>query len=100
MWTNTDRQTDRRRDKALSYRGCSLGRLAHLLLTRFDFGLQMGRWVKILALLPGAAAFDVVHAHSDGVISGVNHRAVTGVRKAAICFAPRTVSPLKLTAHL
>lgn len=56
--------------------------------------------MEILALLPGAAAFDVIHTNSDGVISGVNHWAVAGVSKAALYFAPRTVSPLKLPAHL
>lgn len=60
----------------------------------------MGRRVKILALLPGAAALDVVHANSDGVISGVNHWTVAGVGKAAIRFPSRAASPLKLAAHL
>lgn len=56
--------------------------------------------MEILALLPGAAALDVIHTNSDGVISTVNHWAVTGVSEAAIHFPSRTVSPLKLPAHL
>ncbi len=91
------------RNEAISYHGCSLGChgcLTDLLLTGFDFGLQVCGRVKILALLPGAAALDVVHADSDGVICGVNHWTVTGVSKAAICLPSCTVSPLKLTAHL
>lgn len=91
------------KDKALSYHSCSLGChgcLTGLLLTGFNFGLQVGRWVKILARLPGAPALDVVHANSDSVISGVNHWTVTGVSKAAICFPSCTSSSQKLAAHL
>lgn len=88
-------------NKALSYHGCSCHDcVIALLLTGFDFGLQVCRRVKILALLPGAAALDVVHANSDGVIRGVNHWAVTGVSKAAICLSSRTVSTLELAANL
>lgn len=60
----------------------------------------MGRRVEILALLPGAAALNVVHANSDGVIDGVNHWTVAGVSEAAIGLPSCTVSPLKLAAHL
>lgn len=56
--------------------------------------------MEILALLPGAAALDVIHTNGDGVIGGVNHRAVAGVSEAAIHFPPRTVAPLELPAHL
>ena len=88
-----------------SYHGCGGGLGCHgsvidLLLTGFDFCLQVCRRVKILALLPGAAALNVVHANSDSVICGVNHGAVTGVSEAAICLPSRTVSPLKLATHL
>lgn len=71
-----------------------------MLLTGFDFGLQVGRRMEILALLPGAAALDVIHTNGDGVIGGVDHWAVTGVSEAAIRFRSCTVSPLKLPAHL
>lgn len=94
-----------RRIKALSYHGCGCGLgcdgcLTDLLLTGFNFGLQVCRRVEILALLPGAAALDIVHANSDSVISGVNHWTVTGVSKAAICLPSCTVSPLKFTTNL
>lgn len=56
--------------------------------------------MEILALLPGAAALDVIHTNSDGVIATVNHGAVTGVSEAAIHFPSRTAPPLKLPAHL
>lgn len=93
------------KDNTLSYHCscCGLscdGCLTGLLLARFDFGLQVCRRVKVLALFPGAAALDVVHANSDSVICGVNHWIVTGVSKAAICLPSCTVSPLKLTTDL
>lgn len=74
--------------------------MAALLLTRLDLGLQVCRRVKILALLPGAAALDVVHADGDGVVRGVDHGAVTGVSKAAVRLPSRTAAALKLAAHL
>lgn len=60
----------------------------------------MCRGVEVLALLPGAAALDVVHADGDRVVAGVDHGAVAGVGEAAVCLASRTVPPLELTAHL
>lgn len=56
--------------------------------------------MEILALVPGAAALDVIHANSDGVVSGVDHWAVAGVSEAAVGFPSRAVSPLELPAHL
>lgn len=56
--------------------------------------------MKILALLPGAAALDVVHAHGDGVVGGVHHGAVAGMREAAVRLPPSAVPPLELPAHL
>lgn len=91
------------REKTLSYHGCSLGgngRLIDLLLIGLDFGLQVRRRVKILALLPGASALDIVHADRDSVVGGVDHRTVTWVGKAAICLPSRTVPTLKLTTNL
>jgi len=58
------------------------------------------RGVEILALLPGAAALDVVHAHGDRVVAGVDHGAVARVGEAAVRLAPGTVAPLELSAHL
>lgn len=77
--------------------GCGL---IHLVLGGLDLGLQMGRRVEVLALFPGAAALDVVHAHGDGVVVGVDHGAVCGVGEAAVVFAPGAVSPLIFPTHL
>lgn len=60
----------------------------------------MGRRVEVLALFPGAAALDVVHAHGDGVVVGVDHGAVCGVGEAAVVLAPGAVSPLIFPTHL
>ena len=56
--------------------------------------------MEILALLPGAAALNVVHANGDCVVTGVYHGAVTGVSEAAVRLPSCTVSPLKLAAYL
>lgn len=77
--------------------GCGL---VHLVLGCLDFGLQMGRRVEVLALFSGAPALDVVHAHSDGVVIGVDHGAVCGVGEAAVVLPPRAVSPLVFPTHL
>lgn len=59
-----------------TYHGCSSRGLVDLMLGGFDFGLQVSRRVKVFALLPRAAALDVVHAHGDRVVVGVDHGAV------------------------
>lgn len=74
--------------------------LVHLMLGGLNFGLQVGRGVKVLALFPGAPTLDVVHAHSDGVVIGVDHGAVCRVSEAALALPPSTVSPLVLPTHL
>ena len=56
--------------------------------------------MEVLALFPGAAALDVVHAHGDGVVVGVDHGAVGGVGEAAVVLAPGAVAPLVLPTHL
>ena len=60
----------------------------------------MCRGVEVLALLPGAAALDVVHAHGHRVVAGVDHGAVAGVGEAAVRLAPSAVASLELSAHL
>lgn len=70
------------------------------MLGRLDLGLQVGRGVEVLALLAGAAALDVVHAHGDRVVAGVDHGAVARVREAAVCLAAGAVAPLELAANL
>lgn len=77
--------------------GCGL---VHLVLGSLDLGLQMGRRVEVLALFPGAPALDVVHAHGDGVVVGVDHGAVGGVGEAAVVLPPGAVAPLIFPAHL
>lgn len=77
--------------------GCGL---VHLVLGSLNFGLQVGRRVEVLALFPGASTLDVVHAHSDGVVVGVDHGAVRGVREAAVVLPPRAVAPLIFPTHL
>lgn len=56
--------------------------------------------MEVLALLPGAARLDVVHADGDRVVAGVDHGAVAGVGEAAVSLASRTVPPLELATHL
>lgn len=60
----------------------------------------MCRRVKILAFLPHATTFYVIHTHGYGVVVCVNHCAVCRMCKAAISLSTRTVAPLELPAHL
>lgn len=60
----------------------------------------MCRRVEVLALFPGAPTLNVVHAHSDGVVIGVDHGAVCRMGKATVVLTPRAVSPLILPTHL
>lgn len=77
--------------------GCGL---VHLVLGSLDFGLQMRRWVEVLALFPGATTLDVIHAHGDSVVIVVNHGAVCRVGEATVVLTPGTVPSLILPAHL
>lgn len=74
--------------------------LAGLVLGGLNLGLQVGRWVEVLALLAGAAALDVVHADGDRVVAGVDHGVVARVSKAAVGLAASAVAPLKLATNL
>lgn len=56
--------------------------------------------MKVLALLAGAAALDVVHAHGDRVVAGVDHGAVARVSEAAVRLAAGAVAPLEFAADL
>lgn len=77
--------------------GCGL---VHLVLGGLNFGLQM-RWrVEVLALFPGAAPLDVVHAHSHCVVIGVYHGAVCRMGEAAVVLSPGAVASLVLPTHL
>lgn len=83
-----------------AHHGCGGCGLIHLVLSSLDFGLQMSRRVEVLALFPGATTLNVVHAHSDGVVIGVDHGAVCRMGKATVILTPRAVSPLILPTHL
>lgn len=74
--------------------------LIHLVLGGFDLGLQVRRRVKVFALVSGAAALYVIHAHGHRVIAGVDHCAVGGVGEPAVRLSARAVAALVLTAHL
>lgn len=99
--------TEVRKVVLCSHHGCSRGGglrghscLVGLVLGGLNLGLQVGRWVEVLALLAGAAALDVVHAHGDRVVAGVDHRAVARVGEAAVGLPASAVAPLELAAHL
>lgn len=83
-----------------AYHGCGGCGLVHLVLSRLDLSLQMGWWVKVLALFSGASTLDVVHAHGDRVVVGVDHGAVSGVGEATVVLTAGAVSPLILPTHL
>lgn len=83
-----------------TYHGCSGRSLVDLVLGCFDLHLQMSWRVEIFALLPRAAALNVVHTHSDGVVVGVYHRAVRGVGEAAVILPACAVAPLVFATHL
>lgn len=83
-----------------TYHGCSGRSLVYLVLGGFDLSLQVSRRVEVLALLPGAATLNVVHAHSDSVVVGVDHSAVCRVSEATVVFPARAVSPLVFPTYL
>lgn len=56
--------------------------------------------MEVLALLARAATLDVVHAHGDRVVAGVDHGAVARVGETAVCLAASAVAPLELAANL
>lgn len=83
-----------------TYHGCSSRSLVDLVLGCFDLHLQVSWRVEIFALLPRAAALNVVHTHSDGVVVGVDHRAVRRVGEAAVVLPACAVAPLVFATHL
>lgn len=87
--------------------GCSCGSslrshscLVGLVLGGLNLGLQVGGGVEVLALLARAATLDVVHAHGDRVVAGIDHGAVAWVGETAVCLAASAVAPLELAANL
>lgn len=70
------------------------------MLRSLDPGLQVSRRVEVLALVPAAATFNVVHADDDRVLAAVHHAGLQGVGVAAVALAPRAVAALKLPTDL
>lgn len=83
-----------------TYHGCSGRSLVDLVLGCFDLHLQVSWRVEIFALLPRAAALNVVHTHSDSVVIGVDHRAVCRVGEATVVLPTCAVAPLVFATHL
>lgn len=82
--------------------GCSLSccSLVDLVLGSLDLGLQMWGRMKVFALFPRASPFDVIHAHGDGVVVGVNHCAVSRMSKPTIVFSSVAIATLVLSTYL
>lgn len=56
--------------------------------------------MEVLALIPAAAALDVVHADDDRVLAAVHHACLQGVGVAAVALASCTVATLELSTNL
>lgn len=93
-----------KKDKCLVHRethqGCRRCVLCGLVLRRLYPGLQVSRWMEVLALVSAAAAFDVVHADDDRVLAAVHHAGLHGVSIAAVALAPRAVTALEFSTNL
>jgi hypothetical protein len=74
--------------------------MVHLVMSCPEFGLQVGRRMKVLAFLPGASAFNVIHADCHRIISDFNHGNIRRVSIAALALPTGTISTLKFTANL
>lgn len=71
-----------------------------LVLCSLNPGLQVSRGVEVLALVPAAAAFNVVHADNDRVFAAVYHPCFQGVSVATVTFTPCAVTTLKFSTNL
>lgn len=74
--------------------------MVHLVMSCLQFGLQVWRRMKVLAFLPGASAFNVIHADCHTIIRHFNHRNIRRVSIATIILPTGTISTLKFTANL
>ena len=74
--------------------------MVHLVMSCFEFGLQVRRRMKILAFLPGASTFDIIHADGHSIITWLNHGHISRVSIAAIILTTGTITSLKFTANL
>lgn len=80
------------------HRSCSC--LVHLVLSCLDFGLQVCRGMKVLAFLPRASTFDVIHANCNSIFICVYHCNIYRVSIAAIILTTCAISTLKLSTNL
>lgn len=79
---------------------CSCSCLVHLVLSCLDFGLQVCRGMKVLAFLPRASTFDVIHANCNSIFICVYHCNIYRVSIAAIILTTCAISTLKLSTNL
>ena len=74
--------------------------MVHLVMSCLELGLQVWGRMKVLAFLPGASAFDVIHADGHSIITCFNHRGISRMSIAAIALTTGTISTLKFSANL
>lgn len=86
-------------EKSSTYH-CSCSCLVHLVLSCLDFGLQVCRGMKVLAFLPRASTFDVIHANCNSIFICVYHCNIYRVSIAAIILTTCAISSLKLSTNL
>lgn len=75
-------------------------RRGRLLLLLLKLGLQVGRRVKVAALVAGASAFDKVHANGDQAFIGIALHMNRLVGKATFSLGSLAVTALELAADL
>lgn len=71
-----------------------------MVMSCLELGLQMRRRMKILAFLPGASTFDIIHADRHSVIAHFDHGSIRRVSVAAIILPTGAISTLKFPANL
>lgn len=74
--------------------------LTGLVLCSLNPGLQVSRWMEVLALVSAAAAFNIVHADDDRVLAAVHHAGLHRMSVTAVALAPRAVTALEFTTNL
>ena len=92
-------QTESQQILTCSYH-CSGSWMVHLVMSCFEFCLQVRRRMKIPAFLSGASTFDVIHADGHSIITCLNHGHISRVSVAAIILTTGTITSLKFTANL
>lgn len=74
--------------------------LTGLVLCSLNPGLQVSRWMEVLALVSAAAAFNIVHADNDRVLAAVHHARLHWMSVTAVALAPRAVTTLEFPTNL